>query len=294
MIKKLAKMKSKETEVEALRKEVAELKAELAEIKEIVRKEKKLRLRFSGRQNSLEQRFSEMAMNVDMESGDWQDAGIDESATDQEKFWAGKDGVHYVLRHLHMDWKTRVENWKDILSELGEVGSVLEMGCNIGDNLRTIESLKPKAKLAGVEINSYAAKQAQSVLPKADIIVDSIADFKSKKKWDFVFTRGVLIHINPELLPQIYERFDKFAKKYVMIYENYSEKPIEIMGYANTAKATDGKAETPFVFYRDFAKDFNEAYPHWKQIAQGSFPAPKKGEKVKRDQALVWTLFERE
>ena len=42
------------------------------------------------------------------------------------------------------------------------------------------------------------------------------------KKYDFVFTKGVLIHQNPELLPTAYDILYQNSWRYIMLCEYYN------------------------------------------------------------------------
>ena len=46
-----------------------------------------------------------------------------------------------------------------VLSRTEGVSSVLELGCNIGNNLRALGTLLPDSSLRGVEINADAAAE---------------------------------------------------------------------------------------------------------------------------------------
>lgn len=80
---------------------------------------------------------------------------------------------------------------------------VLEMGCNIGINLVALGQLLPEDALHGVEINSKAAEEARRNLAwtgRATITLQSLWNC-TETGYDFVFTRGALIHLNPDMLP---------------------------------------------------------------------------------------------
>lgn len=80
---------------------------------------------------------------------------------------------------------------------------VLEMGCHIGIDLVALGQLLPDAFLHGVEINSKATEEARRNLQwtgRATITLQSLLD-STETGYDFVFTRGALIHLNPNMLP---------------------------------------------------------------------------------------------
>ena len=62
-------------------------------------------------------------------------------------------------------------------------------------------------------------------LKKINVTNTSIEKFDTKIKYDLVFTKGVLIHINPKNLKKIYKKIYKFSSKYILISEYYNPYP---------------------------------------------------------------------
>jgi len=48
----------------------------------------------------------------------------------------------------------------------------------------------------------------------------SILEFNDETKRDFVFTKGVLIHINPNALEKVYEKMYTTSQKYICMIED--------------------------------------------------------------------------
>ena len=60
--------------------------------------------------------------------------------TEQESFWAGQFGDGYIGRNTGPEWvATNAALFSRILARVNGLGSVLELGCNIGMNLRAFE-----------------------------------------------------------------------------------------------------------------------------------------------------------
>src|SRR5260221_6632725 len=124
-------------------------------------------------------------------------------ATEQESFWAGEFGDEYTARNRGAKWvASNLAFFSRILDRTREVSSVLELGANIGLNLRAMRQLLPSARLAAVEINRQAVKELKQ-LPGLEVHQTSILEFKPRRKFDFVLVKGVLIHINPAVLPKV-------------------------------------------------------------------------------------------
>ena len=128
----------------------------------------------------------------------------------QEEFWAGDFGDDYISRN---DSKkllaSNINLFSKILSQTNlNTKSFLEIGANIGMNINAIQKLIPDANFTAVEIN----KKARKILEKTGckVIEGSIQDVLIDETFDFVFSKGVLIHLNPNQLDLIYNKLFKF------------------------------------------------------------------------------------
>ena len=120
--------------------------------------------------------------------------------TDQETFWAGTFGDEYVQRNRSRQLlASNLAFWSRILAPFGPVRSVLEIGPNIGMNLMALDLLFPEVELEGIEINATAAGELAS-WGRARVHNESILDYKPQRDFDLVLTKGVLIHLNPDIL----------------------------------------------------------------------------------------------
>lgn len=172
--------------------------------------------------------------------------------TSQERFWAGKFGKSYIKRNnLEELIIARMIHFSKFLQSTAGIFSILELGCNIGLNLSALKRLNPKFLLTGIEINSVAANKANNL--KVGKIINNTVTTKItlKKKYDLTFTSGVLIHINPIKLKNVYENLFYFSRKYILINEYYNPKPISVKyrGFKNK------------LFKRDFAGELLDKYP---------------------------------
>lgn len=172
--------------------------------------------------------------------------------TEQENFWRGAFGDAYIDRNSDPRFvATDTAFFSRVLNRTRKVCTVLELGSNIGLNLMAIKQLLPNAQLSAVEINEKAAAALKKNLPEVDLHFGSILDFQPESAWDFVFTKGVLIHINPEKIPTVYDLLYRCSSRYIMLSEYYNPKPVGVLyrGYS-------GK-----LFKRDFAGEMLDQYP---------------------------------
>ena len=80
---------------------------------------------------------------------------------------------------------------------------------------------------------------------------NSILEFETTEQYDFVFIKGVLIHVNPEALPKVYDLMHTTSSKYICIAEYYNPTPVEINYRGHSDK----------LFKRDFAGEVLDRFP---------------------------------
>jgi pseudaminic acid biosynthesis-associated methylase len=179
--------------------------------------------------------------------------------TEQEAFWRGACGDAYVDRSSGpaLD-ASRLSLWSAILRRTRGVGSVIELGCNLGLNLRALRRLRPEARLGGVEINAKAAAQVRA-WGEAEVIEGSLLERGFAEPADLAFTSGVLIHIAPERLAEAYAALMRQSRRYVLVAEYYNPSPVEI--------SYRGHAER--LYKRDFAGELMDAYPELSLVDYG-------------------------
>jgi spore coat polysaccharide biosynthesis protein SpsF len=179
--------------------------------------------------------------------------------TPQEQLWAGEFGNDYIVRNRD---STLVESnralFDKILSRTQGVTSAIEFGANIGNNLHALRDLLPEVDLHAVEINATAAAEIQA-WGDATVEVASLLDFDPWRQWDLSFTKGVLIHLPPQALPDIYDKLVEASSRYVMVCEYYNPSPVEV-SYRGHEHA---------LFKRDFAGEMLDAHPELSLVDYG-------------------------
>jgi pseudaminic acid biosynthesis-associated methylase len=171
-------------------------------------------------------------------------------STEQEQFWAGNFGDEYIERNNSEQLLiSKVANWSRMLRCASGISSMIELGCNVGLNLKALSSLNPALKLRAVEINELAAAQARA-MQIADITVGTITAELDLPPADLAFTAGVLIHINPECLPAVYENLVKLSNRYILVCEYYSPNPVSV----------EYRGHKDRIFKRDFAGELIDGF----------------------------------
>ncbi len=180
--------------------------------------------------------------------------------TQQEVFWAGEFGNQYAERNQGAAAQAAsIALLATILPHCDRIESALELGANLGLNMRALALLKPELSLHGVEINATAAASLRQALPSATVHHIAIQDFVPPQQYDLVFTMGVLIHLAPETLPDVYNVMASCARRFVLMHEYYNPTPVEVPYRGHSGR----------MFKRDFAGDFLELHPGWELRAYG-------------------------
>jgi spore coat polysaccharide biosynthesis protein SpsF len=149
--------------------------------------------------------------------------------TEQEAFWAGQFGDEYRERcALKPELvAARTACMARMLRKAAPVSSALEIGCNIGLNLVALKNVSPATQLSAIEINAESAKQANA-LGIADVETASVLDYTPPETFDLTMICGVLIHLNPEVLPQVYDVLFNASNKHILLFEYYNPTPVEV------------------------------------------------------------------
>jgi len=180
--------------------------------------------------------------------------------TPQEAFWAGQFGDEYAKR---VDGENILAAYTalhaQILRSTAGVQSVIEFGANIGLNLRAYRRLLPRAELSAIELNPTAIEALKGNPEIHNVYQESILRFEPDYQRDLVLIKTVLIHINPEALPDVYDRLYQASRRYICIAEYYNPTPatIEYRGHAER------------LFKRDFAGEMLDRHSDLRLVDYG-------------------------
>lgn len=149
--------------------------------------------------------------------------------TEQEAFWAGDFGTEYIGRNAGSELlASNLAFFSKALAQSHGLDSCIEFGANIGMNLRALCLLYPKQDQYAIEINSAAATELGTIIPSKNIFQTSLLDFIPDRTWDLALIKGVLIHVNPDYLPQVYDALYRAAGRYLLVCEYYNPSPVAI------------------------------------------------------------------
>ena len=183
-----------------------------------------------------------------------------EFRSEQEDFWAGDFGSDYISRNSSAALlASNINFFCKSLRRASQIGECLEFGANIGMNLKALRQLFPEAVLRGIEINRAAADRLAEEIGEESTFCGSILDYEVDEPSQLVLIKGVLIHTNPEMLPQVYAKLHEASQKYLLVCEYYNPSPMAIPYRGHSDK----------LFKRDFAGEIMDAHPDLRLVDYG-------------------------
>lgn len=207
------------------------------------------------------------------------------SINPQADFWRGEFGDSYTNRNVASatEIQARLALWSEILSHTisAPPTSILEVGANLGINLRALRLLssarrlavEPNEKARGLLVKDgiVAAADARDGLASAIDFPDGIADL--------AFTSGVLIHIHPDQLSASLREIHRCAKRWIGCIEYFSDKP-QMIPY---------RGHEDRLFKRDFGELWLEICHDLRVVAYGFA-----WKRVTGLDNLTWWLFQKQ
>lgn len=179
--------------------------------------------------------------------------------SEQSNFWSGDFGDEYIQRNISENLlASNIHFFSKALSNVNPIPkNILEVGANIGMNIKALRSIMPYVNFSGIEVN----KKASEILLETgcNVIQGSIEEVEINEQFDLVLSKGVLIHLNPANLDLVYSKLYKWSCKYILIAEYYNPTPIQI----------DYRGHKNKLFKRDFAGEILDKFPELKLTAYG-------------------------
>jgi pseudaminic acid biosynthesis-associated methylase len=171
--------------------------------------------------------------------------------TEQEAFWAGEFGDAYRERcALTEDLvAARTACMARMLKQAAPVQSAFEVGCNIGLNLVAMKRISPTTTLEAIELNAESAKAANA-LGIARVQTGSVIGYQPQKTYDLSMICGVLIHLDPSVLPEVYDTLFELSHRHILLFEYYNPTPVEV-----NYRGHEGR-----LFKRDFAGEILDRF----------------------------------
>ena len=186
---------------------------------------------------------------------------LKEYKTIPEAHWSGEAGDEWFDRCFVSDklYASRLSMYSSILRNASGIRSVLEYGAGSGQSLFAVKTLLPDASFGAVEINAKAVEALRVKFPECEVFHGSVIDIDIPKKYDFVFTNGLLLHITEEFLPGVYDKIYNSSNRYISVSEYYNPTPVTV----------NYRGNTDIMFKRDFAGELLDRYPNLSLVDYG-------------------------
>jgi len=189
----------------------------------------------------------------------------------QRGFWTGSFGDKYIdrnysLKQINELYKSQtgitVEKiFNDFFDNIDRNSKILEVGCNIGINLSVLRNMG-FSNLSGLDVSKKALDIAKKNYPEINFYNSSIEEFDSQgKKYDLVYTAGVLIHINPSTINHVIDKIANLSNRYIFGFEYFSDTLTEINYRGNMG----------FCWKQNFPKLYKELFPSLKILKEKKF-----------------------
>jgi len=179
----------------------------------------------------------------------------------QTKMWGGEFGIKYTRRNTfsYIKWNkmykdrfgfTKENINKSFLYNLPKKIKILELGCNIGSQLRCLYKMGYK-NLNGIEIQHHCLKKLKKNFNFVNGIQSTVFKLPfNNNSFDLVFTNNVLIHIPPKKIHIVLKEMYRVSKLWIWGSEYYSQNYKEIIYRKN--KNLLWKADFAKIFLKNF------------------------------------------
>ncbi|HRE47108.1 MAG TPA: methyltransferase domain-containing protein [Aggregatilineales bacterium] len=137
---------------------------------------------------------------------------------------------------------------------------VLEVGCNLGGNLRWVAQHTPAHEVYGIDVNLKALAHLRENVPGVNGIYSPARELPFRDRWfDLTFTMGVLIHQPDSTLPLVMAEIVRCSRRYVVCGEYYAEQPTEV----------PYRGQSGALIKRDFGRLYAELFPELRLLEKG-------------------------
>lgn len=175
-----------------------------------------------------------------------------------ENLWSGEFGDQYTDRNIEAG-TGREEFWYPLLEKY-KFHRVLEVGCNVGANLKWFAEKLPPQEIYGLDINLKALGYLRSKFPQLNTFWAQAREIPFRDQWfDLVFTAGVLIHQPERALPVVMSEVVRCSRRYILTLEYFSDGTVDV----------NYRGQQGTLFKRDYGKIFIELFPNLELLDRG-------------------------
>lgn len=200
-----------------------------------------------------------------------------EPTTPLDQLWSGSFGDEYARRNADAG-EGRDRFWSGLLDR-HPIATALEVGCNVGGNLRWLAERLGVENVAGLDLNRSALDELERRVPGIRAVQGPAQALPfDDASFDLVFTAGVLIHVGPHDLAAVTGEIVRCSRRFVLCAEYYADEETEV----------PYRGERGALFKRDYAAHYRSQHPEL-EVVEETFLSSQDGN---WDDVTVW-LFER-
>lgn len=167
-----------------------------------------------------------------------------------EQLWRGDFGDEYTARNRHAGERRR-PFWRSLQTRY-RFRRALEVGCNVGGNVRWLAPLLPPRHTFGIDVNLGALVELRRTVPGVSVVGTQARALPFRDgSFDAVFTVGVLIHQPPEVLPTVMAEIVRCSRRFVLCVEYFAPELTEV-AYRGQSRA---------LFKGDFGRIYRDIFP---------------------------------
>lgn len=193
-----------------------------------------------------------------------------------EALWAGDFGDAYTERNAEAG-AGREPFWNSVMSAY-DLHRVVEIGCNVGANLRWIAPRLAQGNTFGVDVNALALRQLRARLPDVNAMLAPAKDLPLRTGWfDLAFTTGVLIHQPDSTLATVMGEIVRVTRRYVLCGEYF----------ATTTEEVPYRGQEGALFKRDYGALYLKLHPELRLVDTGFLGRSDGWDDI------TWWLFEK-
>ena len=159
----------------------------------------------------------------------------------QEKIWESDFGKKYTQRNTFDSYQMWNRSYikkfgvskehinKNFLQKFSKKIKILEIGCNIGNQLHGLQRIGFK-NLTGIDIQQNCLKKIKKNFNNIRVVRASAYNLPFKNNsFDFVFTSNVLIHFPPNKINKVFDEIYRVSSEWIWGFEYFSNKFEEIV-----------------------------------------------------------------
>lgn len=137
---------------------------------------------------------------------------------DADAYWQA-GGPYIATEAVSPEHILAEERLAVLLLGLGDVDSVLDVGCGQGRVAALLKRVVPDAYYFGVDLGTSQVEATAHIRPDGTVYQSRLQDFVPDDQWDVVVCSEVLMHVPPADMPGVAEMLLKATRRFLVLIE---------------------------------------------------------------------------